>query len=441
VHALVSAAGVPVPPHRAFDLRSFDAARRFLAEAAAPCVVKPLRGGSAGQGVTTGIRTGRDLLRAAMLAAAYSDELLVERMLPGANYRLLYLDGAVHLNGDTSITATDVFIGPDAQFDGCAEAGCVNGHSLTINASGGVAISPAISLQGRNGANRVGGTLAIHAARVTLGGPVDTSGTAAPSGAISIDSSGLVVTQSLRSPGAGIFVHGAGGVLIGGDITSAGAAVVNGAGVDLASASGDVNVLGSIASGGVNGAAGVAPGSGGPVSIAGGDVHVSGGVDSHGGTAVDTGAGQAGPVALSAKGALAVGTVSAQGGSSTSNFSAPGAPVSLTAAGALIAGNINTAGGSSAGIGAHGGAVTATGASLALGSITADAGDATSDPLNGSGESGGPVTLKATGVVGTGAISTHGGSGRALGGGGPGGPVSITGTACPPGPSPRSVRT
>ena len=36
------------------------------------------------------------------------------------------------------------------------------------------------------------------------------------------------------------------------------------------------------------------------------------------------------------------------------------------------------------------------------------------------------MTLKATGVVGTGAISTHGGSGRALGGGGPGGPVSIT---------------
>ena len=368
-----------------------------------------------------------------VVPAAQADDLIqLNGDLPvtfagGYSYGLLYLDGAVRLNGDTSITATDVFIGPDAQFDGCAEAGCVNGHSLTINASGGVAISPAISLQGRNGANRVGGTLAIHAARVTLGGPVDTSGTAAPSGAISIDSSGLVVTQSLRSPGAGIFVHGAGGVLIGGDITSAGAAVVNGAGVDLASASGDVNVLGSIASSGVNGAAGVVPGSGGPVSIAGGDVHVSGGIDSHGGTAVDTGAGQAGAVALSAKGALAVGTVSAQGGSSTSNFSAPGAPVSLTAAGALIAGNINTAGGSSAGIGAHGGAVTATGASLALGSITADAGDATADPLNGSGESGGPVTLKATGVVGTGAISTRGGSGRALGGGGPGGPVSISG--------------
>ena len=320
----------------------------------------------------------------------------------GYAYGLLYLDGAVRLNGDTAITATDVFIGPDAQFDGCAEVGCVNGHSLTINASGGVAISPAISLGGKNGANRVGGTLAIHAGRITLGGPVDTSGTLAPSGAISLDSPGLVVTQSLRAPGAGIFVHGAGGVLIGGDVTSAGGAAVNGGGVDLASANGDVNVLGSIASGGVNGAAGVAPGSGGPVTVVGGDVHISGGVDSHGGAAVDTGAGQGGPVSIGARGALAIGNVTSQGGGSTSNFSAPGAPVSLTAAAALTAGNINTAGGSSAGIGAHGGAVTATAASLAVGSITADAGDATSDPANGSGESGGPVTLKATGVVGTG---------------------------------------
>jgi hypothetical protein len=375
-----------------------------------------------------------------VVPAAQADDLIqLNGDLPvtfagGYAYGLLYLDGSVRLTGDTSITATDVFIGPDAQFDGCAEAGCVNGHSLTINATGGVAISPAISLQGRNGANRVGGTLVIHAARVALGGPVDTSGTAAQSGAISIDSPGLVVTQSLRSPGAGIVVHGAGGVTIGGDVTSAGATNVNGGGVDLASASGDVNVLGSIASSGVNGAAGVVPGAGGAVSIAGGDVHVSGSIDSHGGAAVDTGAGQAGPVGVSARGALAVGSVNTQGGGSTSNFSAPGAPVSLTAAGALTAGNITASGGSSAGIGAHGGAVTATGASLALGSITADAGDATSDPLNGSGESGGAVTLKATATVGAGAISTRGGSGRALGGGGPGGPVSITGDRVTTGP-------
>ena len=68
-----------------------------------------------------------------------------------------------------------------------------------------------------------------------------------------------------------------------------------------------------------------------------------------------------------------------------------------------------------------------TGASVALGSVTADAGDATSDPAGGSGETGGPVTIKATGVAGVGAVSTRGGSGRTTGNGGTGGTVSISG--------------
>jgi hypothetical protein len=68
-----------------------------------------------------------------------------------------------------------------------------------------------------------------------------------------------------------------------------------------------------------------------------------------------------------------------------------------------------------------------TGASVALGSITADAGDATSDPAGGSGDKGGAITIKATGTAGVGAVSTRGGSGRTTGSGGTGGTVSISG--------------
>ena len=133
----------------------------------------------------------------------------------------------MRLAGDTAITATDVFIGPDAQLQTCYDPGtngndCTNGRSLSITASGGVAISPAIDLRGAVGTNRAGGSLVIHAARVALGGAVETAGTAAPSGGIAIDSPGLVVTQNLHAPGAGIVVHGAGGVSIGGDVSSAG---------------------------------------------------------------------------------------------------------------------------------------------------------------------------------------------------------------------------
>ncbi len=143
------------------------------------------------------------------------------------SYGLLYLDGAVRLSADTSITATDVFIGPDASLQTCydlATAGnnCTNGRSLSITASGGVAIQPGIDLRGLVGTNRAGGALVIKAARVALGGPVETAGTNAPSGGIVIDSSGLVVTQTLHAPGNNIIVHGAGGVAISGDVWSAG---------------------------------------------------------------------------------------------------------------------------------------------------------------------------------------------------------------------------
>jgi hypothetical protein len=404
--------------------------------------------------------------------AAQADDLIqLNGDLPvtlsgGVSYGLLYLDGNVRLSGDTAITATDVFIGPDAQLQTCFIVNandCTNGRSLSITASGGVSISPAIDLRGGTGVNRPGGSLTIHAARVALGGGVETAGTAAASGSISITSAGLVVTQNLHAPGAAITVHGAGGVSIGGDVSSAGGdpAVMNGGPVDLASASGDVSVLGAIASAGrdMAGAGAIAGGSGGPVTVAGGDVRISGAVDSSAGRGVDSSAGPAGGISVTARGAIvASGPVNASGDSSTSGNGSDGAAISMVAAGslaassisstggaspsqgsggggsvtltagaALSAGAINTTGAGSPQGGRHGGAVVVTGVSVALGSITADAGDASSDPSNGSGEAGGPVTVKATGNAAVGAVSTHGGSGRALGGGGAGGTVAVTG--------------
>jgi hypothetical protein len=407
--------------------------------------------------------------------AAQADDLIqLNGDLPltlQGNFRfgLLYLDGTVRLAADTSITATDVFIGPDAQLDTCYDLvsqnanGCGNGRSLSINASGGVAISPGIDLRGAVGANRAGGSLSIHAARISLGGGVETAGTAAVSGSISLDSPGLIVTQNLHAPGAAIVVHGAGGLSIGGDVTSASGdpGVVNGGPVDLASTGGDVAVLGSISSAGrdVSGAGAIPGGSGGAITIGGGDVRIAGGLDSSAGRGVDLSAGQAGGISIgargsivvagaatasgdasnggngsdgaavnmSAAGALAAGSISSTGGGSSTLYAGAGGPIALTAGGALSTGALSTTGGASPQAGRHGGAVSVTGASVSLGTITADAGDASSDPANGSGEAGGAVTVKATGTAAVGPISTHGGSGRALGAGGAGGAVSITG--------------
>ena len=117
-HRLLTEAGLSAPEHEVFTLATFDRARRFLAASTGDCVVKPGQDSSAGSGVTTLVRTPRDLVRAAAEAAQVGARsgraargagrvrritatygqlaevpLLIERQVPGGNYRLLFLDG------------------------------------------------------------------------------------------------------------------------------------------------------------------------------------------------------------------------------------------------------------------------------------------------------------------------------------------------------------
>jgi cyanophycin synthetase len=125
VTRLLADAGLPVPPQRVFCLATLEVADAFRSTLAGTCVVKPAQDTGAGRGVTTGIRARRDLTRAAAVAAAAGARgssavasattsvrpvavacrvagllrgldtvpLLIEGQVPGANYRLLYLDG------------------------------------------------------------------------------------------------------------------------------------------------------------------------------------------------------------------------------------------------------------------------------------------------------------------------------------------------------------
>ncbi|HEV7886414.1 MAG TPA: hypothetical protein VGO92_02575 [Acidimicrobiales bacterium] len=92
VHALLSGAGVPVPPHLVFDAARPAAARPFL-EQHGRCVVKPAAGSARGHGVTTGVSTPKDLARAALAAARWDRRVLIEPHLDGGVHRLLFLDG------------------------------------------------------------------------------------------------------------------------------------------------------------------------------------------------------------------------------------------------------------------------------------------------------------------------------------------------------------
>jgi D-alanine-D-alanine ligase-like ATP-grasp enzyme len=92
VHGLLAARGVPVPEHVEVPASDLAGGTTFMACGSGECVVKPADG-SGGGAVTPGVQSVDDLWRAGMFAAALSSRVLVERAVPGDDYRLLFLDG------------------------------------------------------------------------------------------------------------------------------------------------------------------------------------------------------------------------------------------------------------------------------------------------------------------------------------------------------------
>ncbi len=83
---LLAAAGVPVPAGR--EVRDADDAWKAACEIGLPVVVKPLDGNQ-GKGVTVNITSEEQLRKAYEVAATFSDDILVERFMPGNDFRLL----------------------------------------------------------------------------------------------------------------------------------------------------------------------------------------------------------------------------------------------------------------------------------------------------------------------------------------------------------------
>lgn len=83
---LLAAAGVPVPAGRA--VRDADDAWKAAQEIGLPVVVKPLDGNQ-GKGVTVNITGEEQLRKAYEVASTFRDNILVERYMPGNDFRLL----------------------------------------------------------------------------------------------------------------------------------------------------------------------------------------------------------------------------------------------------------------------------------------------------------------------------------------------------------------
>ncbi|MBC8988519.1 acetate--CoA ligase family protein, partial [Pedobacter sp. N36a] len=84
--ALLHAAGVPVPLGR--SVRSAEEAWEAAQEIHGPVVVKP-RDGNQGKGVAVRIRTREEVMTAYEAAADISSDVIVERYIPGHDFRLL----------------------------------------------------------------------------------------------------------------------------------------------------------------------------------------------------------------------------------------------------------------------------------------------------------------------------------------------------------------
>lgn len=84
--------GSPTPRCAKFSIQTLSKALHFL-DSQKICVVKPASGTGAGQGITTRVRTPRQLTQAAITATAFCSDLIAEEQIAGDNYRLLFLDG------------------------------------------------------------------------------------------------------------------------------------------------------------------------------------------------------------------------------------------------------------------------------------------------------------------------------------------------------------
>jgi len=86
---LLDAMGVPVPQGRAVN--SVDEALQAMHELDGPVVVKP-RDGNQGKGVTVNIQDEPGLMQAWEAARQISSDIIIERYIPGDDYRLLVVD-------------------------------------------------------------------------------------------------------------------------------------------------------------------------------------------------------------------------------------------------------------------------------------------------------------------------------------------------------------
>jgi cyanophycin synthetase len=95
VHDLLERTGIAVTRQTIVKSSEVAKALYILKTSAVPLVVKPAANTGAGAGVSTCVRTPRQLFAAIAWARAYGSRILIEGQIPGHCYRVLVMDGEV----------------------------------------------------------------------------------------------------------------------------------------------------------------------------------------------------------------------------------------------------------------------------------------------------------------------------------------------------------
>ncbi len=382
-------------------------------------------------------------------AVARADDLLLLNgdsiTLSGSrHYGFVYVDGAMRLDGDTSISASPIYIGPNAYLAPCfvagvGDGGCRNGRSLSLSATGRLTVSSRIDLTGGTGRPRSGGNLGLSGNPVTVGGDITTAGeSGGASGQVMITSGGALSTGGIYAPSAPVSLTPGGAIDVAGDIDTYGTSqtyqfdptrVQAAAPVTLNSRGGDVRVEGNINAGGRDAPSAVAlnGGNGAPVAITGTNVR-TGAIDVTGGSSQMDTAGYPSTIQVTARGELhALGRLDASGQNSTVGAGTPGNRIMLSATGPLTAaGGAHVDGATGPGGGSAAGLISLTGAGVTTGDLTAQGGNAPNVTTPPPAGPGGSITVTSSGGASLGSLLAQGGNAYNGGIAGHGGAISVS---------------
>ncbi len=84
---------LPIPEHFVFSINEISEIKNFINKYPGYFVIKPAKDTGSGIGVTTHLSNYLDCLKAAALASVYCSKIIIERLIPGECYRLLFLNG------------------------------------------------------------------------------------------------------------------------------------------------------------------------------------------------------------------------------------------------------------------------------------------------------------------------------------------------------------